>query len=231
MKKISLLLFIFLNTSIFGNDLIAAFSGSEGSKMYKSVRILLDEIEEITNLEIKLINMPMKRCIDALLKGDIDLEIARTIYAYKGFDEIVYCKEPFISVGMYVYTKSLNNEDITINNLKNSKLVYTLGNKVIENWIKVNNVTNFVEAKSIYNSFKLLALDRADYILGPISFQIYINENNEFSEIVKLDKKLFIAEQFIVLHKRNSHLVPEISEAIKILKSNGTIQEIITDMN
>lgn len=223
-KLIYLLLFLHLSF-IYSSELLAAFSAPEDSKMYKAVRELLDDVKEITGLKFKLIHMPMKRSRDALIKGEIDLDIARTNLAYTNYSDIIYCNESVIDVSMYVYTKT-PNYDIEINKLKNNKLVYTLGNKIIEDWISQNNIEKYVTAKSIYKSFELLLLDRANYLIGPPSFENYIRNFEIFSDIYKIEKELFITEQLIAMHKKNSHLEPKISDAIKILKLSGRLEEI-----
>lgn len=223
-KVIFLILFLHLSL-VFSSELLAAFSAPEGSKMYKAVRVLLDDIEDITGLKFKLIYMPMKRSREALIKGEVDLDIARTNLAYANYSDIIYCNESVIDVNMYVYTKTLDNE-ITINTLKNNKLVYTLGNKIIEDWVSQNNIENYMTAKSIYKSFELLLLDRASYLIGPPSFENFIRNYEIFSDIYKIEKEIFITKQLIAMHKKNSHIEPKISNAIKILKLSGRIEEI-----
>lgn len=228
MKKI-ITLFLLGCYSILGSQtLTVSFFAQKESPLYSKVQIFLSEIETISNIKFKLVSIPFERASIKLLEGSIDGDIGRSKYVYGDDPRVIYATYPISAVKFIIYTKNKTLNPGNINLLRELKLVVIRGNTIIENWIKDNNIYNIVYAKDVFNTFKLIAANRADYHIGPLAYQNYLKNNIEFSDIKGIEKPIINDPAFIVLNIKHKDIEPLLSLAIKELAASGRTAEIFS---
>lgn len=226
-KKVFLcLLIIFFSKSIFCTDLQTAITSPEGSQLYKMTRLWLDEITKITGITFSLNYLPMERAKVELINGEIDMDIGRSTYVYENFDEVVYSTHQTSFIEYFIFSDIKDLDYKNIDYLKTKVLIAVRGNQVIERWIKDTNISKVIYANSVDNAFKLISLNRGDYILENVLLtQIFVDPEN-MKGITRFKEPILNVPLYIVLNKKHKNLEPIISAAIAQIDESGKTNEI-----
>lgn len=220
----TIIVFIY-TSSINAQVLKTSFSAPRDSYMFNAVKLWLEELSELSGMEFQLLNIPISRSESELLSGNIDADIGRTIYVYGNDDRVIYVKYPIYQMQYHIFTKNISSDDV--DKLMKYKIVINRGNRLMEHWVKENNITNVINTKDAYTAFLLIALDRADYFLGPATYVSYIEDNISFREIKRLDPPLMLIPIYLVINSKHKSLEPAISTAIKKMAETGRTEDIL----
>lgn len=238
-KTSSIFLIIFFTLS---SNLTLAASGNEKNTpvtLYISTpfthpvsdyyKLVLDEIDQKTpEIQIKFEHLSAERSLELVNRGINDADCCRVVEAVnKSYPDLIPVTESFYTARFVAFSKNANLNIKSFEDLKPYSTATVIGWKIL-----INNL-NRIEPKEKYllstaqQMMKMLDKDRIEVALLGYEIGLKIIEQENMKNIhVYLNPPLAEQPMFMVLHKKNKHLVAPISNAIKTLKDDGTIDRL-----
>ncbi len=185
--------------------------------------VLIEAYEKI-GLKVEVLRVPSKRSLTMSNSGQSDGEVHRIKSITKKFTNLVQSPVPINHVDIVAfsaYPSTIINNEIE---LASYSIVYNKGAEVFE---KMTAGFPHVKTVSIVKQgLLMLANNRADIFLGDsLSGPATIKENN-IQGVYMLSPPVKTIYMYHCLNKKNSHLIPQITQVLKAMEASGRIKEI-----
>ena len=188
-------------------------------------RRLQNAFERI-GLKCKLIDpgSAQRALVMANENGDGDANRVPTIkqIAPKDTENLIQIPESINAIKFYVYT---NGPILSVNSYKaldNFRNGFRVGTKILEKNIPDKRII----LPNATRLFQMLNDERLDTVIElPFIADKIIKENN-YSGITKLIPPLIDVPSYIFIHKKHRALIPDIANALKEMKADGTFEKI-----
>jgi polar amino acid transport system substrate-binding protein len=166
---------------------------------------------------------PVARSIEMANEGLADAEALRGPGMERDYPDLVEVPEPIVHLEYRVFT--LTDPDLSVgwNGLSGKRVCINLGEKVIEN--RTRGLAR-EEAHGVDAAFRMLRAGRCEAVIA-----------NQFAwaTIDRLDLGHFCAGPAIIesvplyhyVHRRHAGLVPRLTQALRHLRDDGTIQRTL----
>ncbi len=182
--------------------------------------------------QLETVHMPAERALINANRGIDDGELARVGGLQEKYPNLIQVPETFLTVDMVLYSK--NYPSFVVDgweSVASYSLAIISGWKIMEkNFGKLGARVEIIKTDTPEQSFSLLKNDRVDFIAySNWSGLGYIKTHN-ITDIVLLDPPLARPEFYVYLHKKHKSIVPELAEAIKTMKTDGTLQALFDEL-
>ncbi len=190
--------------------------------------LALKEAFKRIGYQLETVHLPAERALINANRGIDDGELARTGGLQKKYPNLIQVPETFLTVDMVLYSK--NYPEFTVDgweSVASHSLAIISGWKIMEkNFAKLGKRVEIIKTDSPEQSFSLLENDRVDFIAySNWSGLAYIKTHN-INNVTLLEPPLARAEFYVYLHKKHKAIVPQLAEAIKTMKTDGTLQTL-----
>lgn len=178
--------------------------------------------------QLEIVRMPAERALINANRGIDDGELARVGGLQEKYPNLIQVPETFLTVDMVLYSK--NHPAFVVDgwqSVASHSLAIISGWKIMEeNFGKLGTSVEIIKTDTPRQSFFLLENDRVDFIAySNWSGLGYIKAHN-ITDIVLLEPPLASPELYVYLHKKHKNIVPELTEAIRAIKTDGTLQAL-----
>jgi len=178
--------------------------------------------------QLETVRLPAERALINANRGIDDGELARIGGLQKKYPNLIQVPETFLTVDMVLYSK--NYPDFIVDgwdSVASHSLAIISGWKIMEkNFAKLGDRVEIIKTDTPEQSFSLLKNDRVDFIAySNWSGLGYIKTHN-IKNIKLLEPPLARPEFYVYLHKKHEAIVPQLAEAIKTMKTDGTLQTL-----
>jgi len=197
------------------------------SKQGQFLKVLYTEIFNKFGLKLKVIVRPPIRLAKEVESGSLDGELVRMSGYKKPY--LTRVNEPHFKFSISTYGINKTNKIRSTDDLRNTKISYRRGMKVVQNLIDIiptpQRVRSFIDTKK---ALSLVVVKRYDYFVGVKFFTDEIIRNNEKqfknkifnTGILKADSAhMFLGTKF-------KHLTNKVSSELKKMKKNGHFNQL-----
>lgn len=190
---------------------------------------IVTEIYKRIGATIEFLYFPRLREIKEAQEGRLDGISARTKKAMAGKDNLVAVPVPFGKASIVAFTAEDSKKISTLNELTGQPIAVLRGDSFSTSLIKpITN--NIIHVDDIVAGLKLVQKGyvRAifyDYYIGSYHIKLTGMKGISASPI------LATAEVYHAVHKRNAHLVPRLSAAIRSMHQDGTMKKLFGKFN
>jgi len=173
--------------------------------------------------------LPNERALIHSNQGVTDGETARILAITNKFPNLVVVPVPVRRISIVGYTTKKEVIPITgWESLKPYKIVFVRGSKILQINAEKNQ-WDYHEVDTAVQIFKMILLNRADIAVaattrGTAALAILKKEGYPIEQIKLLDPPLSEVLLYHFLHKKNQHLVPEITASLKEMEKDGALQ-------
>lgn len=176
-------------------------------------------------IKVKAVKLPAERGLKNANLGIEDGEMLRIGGLDKVYLNLIMVPEKIMD-GVFV---AFSKKDIDLregwNALKPYAVVFINGWKILEN--NVPPSTSVVKVRSADQLFPMLNLDRADIVLYEQWGGLYILSGYQPTAIKMLEPPLASLGLYMYLHNKHKDLVPQVTESLKQMKSDGSYQKLV----
>jgi len=189
---------------------------------------VLKEAFKRIGYQLETVRLPAERALINANRGIDDGELARIGGLQKKYPNLIQVPETFLTVDMVLYSK--NYPEFVVDgwdSVASHSLAIISGWKIMErNFAKLGDRVEIIKTDTPEQSFSLLENDRVDFIAySNWSGLAYIKKHN-IKNIKLLEPPLARPEFYVYLHKKHEAIVPQLAEAIKTMKADGTLQTL-----
>ncbi len=230
-KKYSVLIVVLLwSISAYSQEsrnLTLVFTTADNQLHPRSIAMnnVLTEALKQMGIKLKIISMPSKRSLLNANKGIEDGNFLRTKGITAKFPNLIRIPEA-ISVN-YIVAFSKDNS-IKVNGWKSLNDYHVA---CVNGWRNCERELPDPKQKTVVKNdkllFTLLAKDRADVgIFGRDTGLAALKELG-IDDIMPLSPPIVISDLFLYIHKQHELLIPEITQVLRKMKSDGSYQRIL----
>ncbi len=170
-------------------------------------------------------SFPGHRSLIMANNGESDGDVARIGKTEKAFPNLIPVPTPILWFKGVAFAKNVDREINEWNDLKGLRIGIIRGIRYSE--IGTKGLSPFF-AKDMTHLFKLLNQGRIQVAIAVLKAgELEISQNYKTSGIRKFGKALFSAPLFHYVHKKNSHLVPELNNSLQEMEKTGETVKII----
>jgi len=222
-KKLVLYIQFLLLSSLYAQ--ILTVSTIEGSPISEISTLILEEIYERAGLGLNVISMPALRANFESTSGKTDGETHRVSSYGTANPELIIIPESYYSIETVLFTQKENPAlHAGIESLSHYSFSILKGvKKSIELTSGYPHVYEF-ETSDLMMRF--LSLKRVDFALLSKLNGISVINRLGMKGIVTYSPPLEITKLYHYLHKKHSHLIPQLENTIRDLKDSGELIEI-----
>lgn len=232
MKNILILKIIFLMALSFtlnAQTLNMVLSAKEDAELFKKAEQLLAKINKRANINIKLVSMPRKRAEFELLNNkSIHAAFSRISKFQENNSDLIMIQEPIASIPVIVYThKTLNLTVLSLDSLREFKIVYVRGTTYIEKYFKDHQQLYAITSER--QALRFLAAKRADVFISTPLLANSILNSKEFkgSGIKALTPPIEYINTYSFFNKDYKDIAKKYNKALISLKKDGTYYHIV----
>ena len=185
---------------------------------------LLQEAYTRVGYRLKVTSLPSERSLKMANSGKSDGEFLRVGGIEKRYTNLIQISEPIANLEAVVF--SYNSLDLRNNwaALEGNEVGLVIGIKFVEANMPVGAIVTRV--KNVEQLFHLLQAKRIAYAVYPRKLGEKFIRDNSMDDISVLEPPLASEPLFTYLNKKHSHLVPELTKALREMKQDGTFQRI-----
>ncbi|WBA10353.1 substrate-binding periplasmic protein [Salinivibrio kushneri] len=182
-------------------------------------RILLSEKQ---NIEFRWEEMPLKRAQFSMVKGIIDIDFARTRFAYDESDPVVFTSEAIFRINYHLFARThvLAADDY-------QRVVGVIGDQ-LSAAIAKRHQWRMVWARSEEDALTMVQNGRVDAMIGFRSIE-QVLDRPSLSHVVASEKPIASIPVYLVFHQRHQRLAEHASVAIARMKQNGEITALFKE--
>lgn len=188
----------------------------------------IDRVAEaaLARLGIKLITvrLPAERALIDANKGILDGEVSRVAGLEHTYTNLVRVPEKLIDIEFTVFSRHVEHLAPGWKALQPYSTAFINGWKILENNVPEN--AEITKVKTPLQLFNLLNLDRVDLIIYERWGGTALIDKLQFENIRRLQPALLTKGMFMYLNKKYKNLVPQLTQALKDIKADGTYDRI-----
>ena len=190
--------------------------------------VVLAEAFRRIGYQLETVRLPAERALINANRGIDDGELARVSGLQKKYPNLIQVPESYLTVDMVLYTK--NHPAFMVEgwqSMASHSLAIISGWKIMEkNFAKLGSSVEIIKTDDADQSFALLENDRVDFVAyANWSGLGYIKTHN-ITNITLLRPPLASPKFYVYLHKKHKKIVPRLAEAIRQMKTDGTLQDM-----
>ncbi|MFO7730653.1 MAG: transporter substrate-binding domain-containing protein [Spirochaetia bacterium] len=187
---------------------------------------IMDEAFHRIGLEAKIVFTRTEKSLVDVNAGLLDGELNRIAGMEAEYTNLVQVPEPNMTMHFVAFAK----QDFQIDGWESIRNLY-IG--IVKGWkILEQNTADFPRRTLVPSEIELFTMlhkDRLDVALYSKLTGYAALEEMNYDEIFHLEPPLASRKMYLYVHKRHSALVPEIAEALKSMKEDGTYEKIVSD--
>jgi polar amino acid transport system substrate-binding protein len=192
----------------------------------KALELLSREAFSRVGLAAKLINTPSERSLQMANQGEIDGEGLRIAGLSQQYPNLVQIPERFIGISFVAFSKdAMINLNQGWESLKPQRIAFITGWKMFEANASDAKVVNRVSTPE--QMFRMLDGGRIDLALYTRADGIALIRSLGLSSIAPLSPPLKDVDMYLYLNKKHEALVPQIAQALREMKADGTYNKIM----
>lgn len=200
------------------------FTTIEKSSYAKISEYVMRDAYSQLGVDMSIISLPAERAIVVANSGTVDGELYRIKNIHSTYNNLIMIPIPIGKMEGIAITKDKNLSPNTWESLNNHKVCFRNGVKFSE--VGLSNIT--ATAVNLNTQlFDMLEKDRCEIIVIaritsiPLTMKFIATTKKPLYQSVLQTYPLFH-----YLHKKNEHLVPELTEVLKGMQSEGLINKI-----
>ncbi|MPX98178.1 transporter substrate-binding domain-containing protein [Salinivibrio sp. VYel6] len=218
-----LFLLLFLPTSVLASVLTVAFREpiqGVGELTKQLTERMLFSSEQ--NIELRWEEMPLKRAQFSMVKGVIDIDFARTRFAYDKSDPVVFTSEAIFSINYHLFARThvLVADDY-------QRVVGVIGDQLSAEIAK-RHQWRMVWARSETDALAMVQNGRVEAMVGFGGIE-QVLDRPSLSHVVASEKPVASIPVYLVFHKRHQLLAERASVALARMKQNGEITALFKE--
>ncbi len=209
----------------------------ENQKIFKTSHAILKEAFSQLGYNFKLFTHPAKRCSAEVNSGKIDGDSHR-IFNYNSqneYPDLIRVEASIQSIDMSVFTKRVGIKPSGWGSIKQFKILYLYGIKIIELGLSGAKVPpeNIIPVFSHEEAFWQLNLDRGDLIIvnSDTGNSVLKKLNLTDSGIKMVAPPLITVYLYPYMHKRHKMTAKKLALTINEMKKEGVFQKIINNLS
>ncbi len=200
----------------------APYSTIENDGFYD---ILLKEVFNSLDIDIKINHLPSKRSIQNANNGVDDGEYARIEGISNEYNNLIIVPEPLVNFYFAVFT---TDPDIIISDwqdLSGYNIAFINGWKIFEN--NVPDDSTATRVKDADSLFRMLLSKRVDIILYSRERGLKKIAGDNLNDIFILDPPIAVRGMYLYMNSRHEELISNIADSLKEVKESGRYSEIL----
>lgn len=174
--------------------------------------------------QIKTIQLPAERGLKNVNAGIEDGEMSRIAGLNKSYPNLLQVPEKIMDWEFVIFSIDPINLENGWSALDNKAVSFLNGWKILE-----RNVPDSANALKVQNSeqlFSLLKKRRTDYVIYEKWCGLFLSKKQKLSNVKLRYPALAKKEMFLYLHKKHEALIPQVSDALKQMKKDGSYDKI-----
>ena len=217
------------NSSPPNNTFRMSINRPEGTPLYRWMEMVYKAVFKRLNIKLEMVYHPLTRASIEANKGNLDGEPARIQTYGKWYPNLIRLEESIYSMTVAAYkADSLIPELKGWESLQNTayRIEYPRGMKICEdNLLKMVKPRFLSSATETSQGLQKLSMKRIDLYIDDLYLILPYLKDKKYN----LGDKLFQAgvmekvPLYMYVHKKNKPLVPQITQSIKTVKSEGLI--------
>lgn len=227
-KSIGLLTILFTSIILQANEVITLSAISESIGTSIAEKVLFEAYKRI-NIELEVKHYPAIRALQYSNSGFTDGEVNRIDGIETQYPNLIKVPVPIGHIDAMIFTKNTDFIPLGWNSLEGYKVGIRRGTKFAEQGIKdVLNIKPFITNSEV-QLFQLINSDRVDLIVTPRVSGLRMFQDHGITGIYALEPPLESYPLYHYLHKKNIHLLPEITRVLVEMENEGLIEKIRID--
>ncbi|QDK38049.1 transporter substrate-binding domain-containing protein [Bdellovibrio sp. NC01] len=178
-------------------------------------QFLIDTLKD-ANIDLIPKNVPQRRCRDLVEKGQLDVIIYDDLVSgFKSRENLVHVSFPIaFSTANIFYSSEIKN--FNVDNLKNYKGAYTIGNLMIEREAQRRGL-NATSMTSALQGLQMIKTKRLDYYIALKSTgESVLQKDPGMKELIKVsDKPLLKIPTYFTFHKKHKDKLAKIEASFR----------------
>lgn len=225
-KSFVMALLMSLGGMVFAENQIITISTNNTPLDRKALQLLSQEAFRRVGLEPKLISTPSERSLQLANQGEVDGEGLRIAGLNTQYPNLIQIPERFIGISFVAFTRdAMINLSQGWESLMPYRVAFITGWKMFEANATRAKVVNRVSSPD--QMFRMLEGGRIDIALYTRADGIALIRNMGLSSIAPLSPALKDVDMYLYLHKKHESLVPQIANALRDMKADGTYNKIM----
>jgi len=188
------------------------------------IDVVLKEAFQRIGIQITINKLPAERSLLNANMGINDGDSDRIAGLEKIYPNLVPVPEKIMDWEFVAFSKNNNIKLLNWNALKPYSVSYITGWKIFEH--NANNGAEVTPVKDINQLFDLLNNNRTDIALYEKWQGLTYVRQKGLQAVFTIEPALAKKEKFLYLHKKHLKIVPQVSEALRTMKADGSYQRI-----
>lgn len=199
-------------------------SNTDRSGLYD--RILTEAFNRI-GVKIEITHLPAERSLKNANMGITDGDFVRISGLEKLYPNLVRVPEKIIDFEFVAFSKEHDIKIVDWESCKPFHVGIVRGWKILEN--NLAEVASLTRVKNQKLLFKLLERNRVDLIVYSRLEGYEVMRQLGMKHIKVFEPPLAVREMFLYLNKKHKSLIPQVDQALKGLKRDGTYEKFVND--
>lgn len=196
----------------------------------KALQALSQEAFRRIGRNFKLISLPSERSLHSANLGEVDGEGLRVAGLSRQFPNLVQIPERYLGVSFVAFAKDTSIKvDHGWASLMPHRVAFITGWKMFEANASGARVVNTVDNPE--QIFQMLAAGRVDLALYTRADGIALLRSMGLKSIAPLSPSLKEVDMYLYLNKKHDALVPQLTKALREMKSDGTYIRIMSSLS
>jgi len=186
-------------------------------------RIVAEAFRRI-GVTVKLVMLPSERCLQNANQGIDDGVYVRVAGLEKLYPNLAMVPEPMSEFVFTAFTRAPGLKVSGWNDLRQRQVAIVAGWKVVEkNLAGATNLKNVRDEEAL---FALLDKGRVEVVVGGLHAGREIIRAHGYQGLHALAPPLAVEPMYLYLNARHAALVPKLSEALRAMRRDGTLQRL-----
>ncbi len=179
--------------------------------------------------EFKLVSLPSERSLRAADAGEVDGEGLRVAGLADKYPNLVQVPERYIGISFVAFaTDPMIRLDAGWDSLKPYRVAFINGWKMFEANTSGAQVVNKVEHPE--QMFRMLEGGRIDLALYTLADGVALARGMGLASVRPVRPALKDVDMYLYLNRKHAALVPQIAEALRAMKADGTTARLLADI-
>ncbi|WP_089418366.1 substrate-binding periplasmic protein [Vitreoscilla filiformis] len=186
----------------------------------KALEQLAAEAFRRVGFGIQVVNNPSERSLVLANQGEVDGEGLRVAGLATQYPHLIQVPERFIGISFVAFVRQPGLQLDGWASLQPHRIGFITGWKMFEAHATGARIVNRVDTPE--QLFRMLAQDRIDVALYTLADGLALVQRLGLSGIQAVTPSLRDVDMFLYLHQRHSALVPQVAQALRDMKADGS---------
>jgi len=194
----------------------------------KALEEISKEAFQRIGVKFNLVSLPSERSLQSANAGDVDGEGLRVAGLSERYPDLIQVPERFIRISFVAFGKDKSVRlDKGWDSLNGKSVVFINGWKLFEANTGAARVTKVDKPDQL---FKMVGSARADLALYTLADGVALLREMGINDIAPLSPSLQESDMYLYLHKKHAALVPKLAQTLREMKSDGSLNRIVTSL-